>query len=132
MGDLLLGCRPGTHQAVNIGLDKLVKTPSARLDAARDLVIQPNKHCICVHGEDNLDLRLTLQAPRKVTCGAVRVLSIPQPYVPRQKSNPRRSQKTHLGTELSGLFHSIVELPRNLFVRSEEHTSELQSLRHLV
>src|SRR5213075_2825670 len=69
MGDLLLGCGPGTHQAVNIGLDKFVKTPSARLDAACDLVIQSNKHCICLYGKDNLDLRHTLQAPRKVTCG---------------------------------------------------------------
>src|SRR5437660_10227581 len=109
MGDLLLGCRPGTHQAVNIGLDKLVKTPSARLDAARDLVIQPNKHCICVHGEDNLDLRLTLQAPRKVTCGAVRGLSSPQPSVPRQKSNPQRTQTTHLGTHRSDLYHSVAQ-----------------------
>src|SRR5437762_8171281 len=92
MGDLLLGCGPGTHQAVNIGLDKFVKTPSARLDAACDLVIQSNKHCICLHGKDNLDLRHTLQAPRKVTCGTVRVLGIPEPYVPRQKSDPRRSQ----------------------------------------
>src|SRR6266496_2736516 len=117
MGDLLLGCGPGTHQAVNVGLDKLVKTPSARLDAARDLVIQPNKHRICLHRKDNLDLRHTLQAPRKMTCGAVRALGIPQPYVPRQKSHPRRSQKTHLGTELSGLFHSIVELPRNVLVK---------------
>src|SRR5207253_10006548 len=100
MGDLLLGCRPGTHQAVNIGLDKLVKTPSARYDAARDLVIQPNKDCICVHGEDNLDLRLTLQAPRKVTRGAVGVVSIPQACVPRPPSSPRRIQDAQLGSEL--------------------------------
>src|SRR6266550_9416205 len=71
IGDGLVGCRPRTHQTVNIGLDELVKIPAPGLEMPRELLIHPDKNRICVRGEDDLDLCLASQAVRKMAlpCG---------------------------------------------------------------
>jgi hypothetical protein len=117
IADITLGGRPGTHQTVNIRLDKFVKTPPARLEASCELVVHPRKDRICLHWEYNFNVRLALQILRKLVCCAIGALGVSQPHVGCQESQPRRSQKTHLRAKLAGLFHSIVELARNLLVK---------------
>ncbi len=51
IGDGLVGCRPRTHQTVNIGLDELVKMPAPGLEMPHDLLIHPDKNRIRLHWE---------------------------------------------------------------------------------
>ena len=81
IGDGRFGGRPRTHQTVNIGLDELVKTPAPGLEMPHELLIHPHKNRICVHWEDDFDLSLVSQAVRKMACGAIGVLCVPQPDV---------------------------------------------------
>src|ERR1035438_7271989 len=48
----------------------------------------------------------------------------------RQRKRELRLESAKEGTQIAGSQHE--DLERNLLFRSEEHTSELQSLRHLV
>jgi hypothetical protein len=93
---ITLSGRPRTHQTVNIGLDKFVEAPAARLEPTREFVVYPSEYRICLHRGYNLDVRLGLQTIRKLARSAIGVLGIPQPYVPDQKSQPLRRQKAHL------------------------------------
>jgi hypothetical protein len=76
----LSGC-PGTHQPVNIWLDKFVKTPPARLEMLCELVLHSRKDRICFHWEYNLDVRLPLQAFCQLVCRAIGMSRVLQPYV---------------------------------------------------
>jgi len=116
IADTILSGRPGTHQTINIRLDKFVETPSARVKAAHKFIVHARKDRICLHWEYNFNVCLTLQTMRKLARGVVGMLSVLQPNVLFQNSQPRRSQETHLRAKLAGLFHSILELTRNLFI----------------
>jgi hypothetical protein len=83
IGDGRFGGRPRTHQTANIGLDELVKMPAPGLEMSHELLIHPYKNRICVHWEDNFDLRLVSEAVRKMARPAVGMLCVSQPDVIR-------------------------------------------------
>src|SRR5439155_270544 len=84
-------------------LDKFRKTPAACVETAGELLIHRHKHRVCLDWKYALDPCLLSQTAREAACRPVGMLRVRQPGVPGQKPQPRRSEKTHLRSELTGL-----------------------------
>src|SRR5439155_14259389 len=109
IGDVPFSGGPRTHQTINVGLDKFIKPPAARVETTGQSLIHRHKHRVCLNWKYTLDPCPLSQAARKPARCPVGMLRVSQPGVPGQKPQPRRSEKTHLRSELPGLFRSVIK-----------------------
>src|SRR3989442_1535144 len=61
---------------------------------------------------------------RKNVCCPVGMVRVSQPDVSSQKPKPGRSKKTHLRSELTGLFCSIIEFARDLLIEKNQQLAD--------
>src|SRR5215471_19074528 len=73
--NITLSSSPGTHQPVNIRLEKFVKAPAARVEPPQKFIVHPHEHRISADWKYNLDVRSRTEAIRKLARGT---LSVPR------------------------------------------------------
>src|SRR5439155_25637189 len=99
-----------THQTINVGLNKFIKTPTASVEGTGQSLIHPHKDCVCVDWKYALDSCFHSETSRKAARRPICMLRVPLPGVSVQEPQPLGSEKTHLRSEVPGLFRSIVKL----------------------
>src|SRR5206468_8164292 len=115
-----LGRRPRAHQTINVGLDEFIKTPAARVETAGESLIHRYKHRVGLDWKHAVDPCLLSQTARKNVCRPVGMVRVAQPCVTHQKPEPRRGEKTHLRSELTGLFRSIIKFARDFLIEKNQ------------
>src|SRR4029077_7896847 len=73
-------------------------------------------------------LCVTLQSSGKSLRHRVRVIRVLQPNAVIQQTKPGRAEKTHLRSQLPGLLHSVIELPRELLLEKNYQFTSRQAV----
>src|ERR1700730_12548119 len=86
--DVCIGCRPRTHQTMNIRFDKFVEMPASRVQLLNELLGQTNKKSIRFNRQRDVDLRRSTKTLGEFARHRVSVPCISQPHVVFQKADP--------------------------------------------